>query len=272
MRSFKLALGSMVLAAASLGGCASITGDSTLQDVLNASGLAGATVNDVLAAIENFSGHAVALPLGQSLTADQESQIADLQAQLAAGTITNQSYAEQLADLLNLETLGRGFGAGPGRHFGPGGFRGGPHGPGGLGFGGIAAGLDLTEDQQTQAQSIFDTMRTDVIALQDAARAEIEALLTADQLDKLNGFDSGYGQPHGLRLFDHRFDASRLAEFLALSEEQQASAQAILDTLEANVDARRTQARDEFRAILTADQQAIFDAHVAEHDALEAAK
>src|SRR5262249_14586128 len=78
--------------AATGAGCSTISTDSTLQDLLNASGLGSVTVGDVLNAIQDFTGQDVALPFGQTLTADQESQITALQDQLNAGKITGQDY------------------------------------------------------------------------------------------------------------------------------------------------------------------------------------
>jgi hypothetical protein len=51
----------------------------------------------------------------------------------------------------------------------------------------------------------------------------------------------------------------KLAADLGLSDEQKAAIQTIQDNLHTAVEARRNQALDEFRAILTADQLAQLD-------------
>ncbi|MCG3126287.1 MAG: hypothetical protein CHACPFDD_01119 [Phycisphaerae bacterium] len=251
------------LMAAAFIGCSSISEDTTLQELLDSTGLANATIGDVLGAIEDFTGHDAALPFGQTLTADQESQLAALRDQYLAGEQTLAEYGEQAAAVIGVDGAGRPFGGGHGRAFGREGFPGGPIGPG-AGQQGPLDLLELTDEQQTQAQAIFDGMRTDVVALQDAARAEIEALLTDEQRATLDSFDVGYHD--AFRAFAHGFASGRLAEALALTAEQQTAIDAILAELRTAVDARREQARQEFRSILTAAQLAQLDAFEASHD------
>src|SRR5262245_31531109 len=81
-------------------GCATISIDSTLQELLDVSGLGAVTVGDVLGAIQDFTGQDAALPFGQTLTADQEAQIAALQEDLNSGKITGQQYVAQLAAIV----------------------------------------------------------------------------------------------------------------------------------------------------------------------------
>lgn len=238
-------------------GCTGISTDTTLDELLAGSGLASVTVGDVLNAIQDFTGNADTLPFGQALTADQEVQLADLRAQLAAGEITVEVYHEEIAAILGVEEVGMPFAAGEGRRFGPHGFPGGPHGFGGVPGGPFSDPLDLTDEQKTQAQDIFDAMRTDIMTLHDTAQADIEALLTAEQLATLDSLDHGF-HPHG-RAFGSDMVSDRLATLLELTEEQQTAIQGILDQLQTDIEARRTQARDDFRAILTEEQQAVLD-------------
>ena len=258
----------MMAAAATLFGlgCASVSNDTTLQQLIDTYGLGGVTVGDVLSAIQDYAGQSAALPFGQTLTADQEAQISALKDQYDAGTITGQQYVEQLASIVGVQDAGGPFSAGPGRDFGPGGFPGGPMGPGAPGPGPLESQLNLTTDQQTQAQTIFDSMRTDITALQAATKTQIDAVLTDDQRAQLDALDQG--PPDGFRHFGPGPDIGRLSEELGLTTDQQTQIQSLMGTLQTAVEARRQQAQDEFRAILTADQQALLDQLEAEHPAL----
>lgn len=262
LAKFGIGLAAGLIAPAFLG-CSTVTEDTTLQELLDSTGLGNATVGDVLGAIEDFTGHDAALPFGQTLTADQETQLAALREQYAAGQITLAEYGEQAAAIIGVDGPGQPFGGGHGRAFGREGFPGGPIGAGEGGHGPIDL-LELTDEQQTQAQAIFDNMRTDVVALQDAARADIEALLTDEQRATLDSFDIGFHD--AFRAFEHGFVSGRLADALALTDEQQTAIEATLDELHTAVDARRDQARDEFRAILTDEQRTQLDAFEASHD------
>ena len=143
----------------------------------------------------------------------------------------------------------------------------------------LATLLSLTEDQQAQAQQIFDTMHTDLEALREQGRADFEALLTADQLAQLEALRAereadglhagpppmmggpmhgpGFGRPDPEAMQQARLD--RLTEELGLSEGQVTQIAALQDEQRAAVEARRQQAKDEFRAILTDEQIAILD-------------
>ena len=158
--------------------------------------------------------------------------------------------------------------------------------------------LGLTEDQQAQAKDIFAGMRADLQPLREQAHADILNVLTPDQQAKLeelraqhpgplggpgpmggmraasDGAPAGHGMgPMGFggpltsadrdamrqRMLDH------LAEVLDLTDDQKTAIGTIQDNLHAAVDARRQQAMDEFRAILTADQLATLDQFKAMH-------
>lgn len=263
LRRLGFGLGLAAITASNGGGCAGVSSDTTLQELLDSSGLAGATVADVLGAIEQFTGNAAFLPFGRSLTTEQQNQLASLHDQLEAGEITRDEFHTQASAILGIDDVGMPFGAGTGCVFGERGFAGGPRG--GHGFGGplgpFAAALDLTDEQKSEAQAIFDAMRADVMALQDAARAEIDAVLTQEQLAQLEALRGG--EHHGYRLFGPGIQ--HVAEKLDLTDAQQAQIESILETLRTDVEARREQARTDFRAILTDEQLAALDEFEANH-------
>lgn len=255
-----------VLAAAlatACAGCGTVSTDSTLQQLLDASGLGGVTVSDVLGSIQEFTGNSAALPFGQTMNADQQGRFDALRAQHDAGEIAGAEYGRQVDELLGAPGAGRPFEAGRGRSFGHAGFRGGPLGMGGAPRDRLAARLDLTDEQKTQAQTIFDAMREEVLALQNAARDQIDALLTEEQRQQLDEMCDGF--QGGFRLFGHGLNTDVLSDRLDLTEEQQTQVQAVLDQLRTDADARRQQARDAFRAILTTEQAALLDELEANH-------
>jgi Spy/CpxP family protein refolding chaperone len=142
-------------------------------------------------------------------------------------------------------------------------FQGGPHGPR-PGPGAPPPALDLTDEQQQAADQIFQAERDDIDALRAAAQEDIRALLTEEQLalfDELPPLPPGGGDCHGpggpMGFAGHGGTLTdRLTEDLELSEEQQAAVDEILTTLQAAVQARHEQARDEFLALLTDEQLA----------------
>ena len=251
-------------------GCTAVSNDTALQQLTGTNDLASVSVSDGAKAIQDYTGQGAALPFGEALTADQEAQLSALQDQHDAGQITDQQYAEQLAAIIGVPDAAPPFGpeppgGGPGGPMGPGGPGPGDPGPGDPGPGGPDSQLNLTTDQQTQAQAIFDNMRQDILALQEATKTQIDAVLTDDQRAQLNSFDRG--SPDGFRHFGPGLDTNQLSEDLGLTADQQSQIQSLLDSLQTAVEARRQQAQHEFRAILTADQQAILDQFEADHPA-----
>lgn len=151
--------------------------------------------------------------------------------------------------------------------------------------------LGLSDDQKAQAQDIFDRMRTDLKALRDQAHTDIRNVLTVDQQAKLDeiiashqppadgprggmpggpppdgaigiGHVGGFGPPPmmpGDRQAMQQAMLDRLAQDLGLSDDQKAAIKTIQDNLHTAVEARRNQALDELRAILTADQLTLLD-------------
>ena len=281
-----------------LTGCGStITGDTTLSNALSSlaqtvaadPNLSQLTVSDV---VQGFTAYASQLT-GSSgtsgtgglmmpsapavqLTADQQAQLQDLQSQLDSGAITQEQFAQQVQALIGDIAPGRAF-AGMGMMGGP--FPGDPNM-------GMADPLQLTDAQRQQAQDIFQRLHDDIATLRQNAEDQIKALLTADQLAKLDELQSqlpAQGGPHGGRMGpppmagrdnprppDPNQDPNaapgpgadvftRLADELQLTADQQAAIEPIHTDLQAAVKARHQQARDEFRAILTSDQLTILD-------------
>ncbi len=265
MRIQKLARGILAISIMmALGSGCGVSPGTTLQDLLTSTGLGNVTVADVLNAIQNFTGQSTALPFGQPLSSNQQAQASEIRSQLQSGQISNQQYDDQMMQITGMQGPGRPFQASLGRSFGPEGFHGGPQGPmqgGPPHFN--ADALELTDEQQTQAQTIFDAMRQDITTLHQNAKAQIDAVLTADQLAILQSLDEG--GPHGFRCFGPGHHDDELADPLGLTDDQKAQIKTIMDDTRTAVDARRQQARDEFRAILTTEQQAQLDEFEANH-------
>jgi Spy/CpxP family protein refolding chaperone len=268
-----------------MGGCMEITADTTISEALNL--LAQAASNDptlnqltVGDLVQGFLAYVNGLGAdGQqgatvsSLTSDQITQLEELQRQLDSGEITQQEFAQQVHDLVGDVAPGRAF-AGMGMMGGP--F---PEPPGEQ----LADQLQLTDDQRQQAEDIFTRLHTDLDALRQSAEDQIKALLTADQLTQLDELLAQSqrlpapppGGPHGGRMgppppnggepVSGLGPLDRFADALQLTDEQKAAIEQIHTDLQADVKARHQQARDEFRAILTADQLAILDQIEARH-------
>jgi Spy/CpxP family protein refolding chaperone len=247
-------------------GCPSVSEETTLQELLDLTGLGSTTIGDVLGAIEGHNGHEALLPFGATLTAEQETQLTALRDQYTAGELTLQQYAEQASSIVGMAGVGRPFGGGHGRMFGTVGFAGGPIAPGGGGNGPL--GLELSDEQRAAAQTIFDAMRSDIESLHEAARAEIEGQLTEEQRATLESLKLDHPGP--FRAFPPAVGGGRLAEAIGLSEEQSAAIEAILQETHDAAEARRDQAREEFRAILTEEQLANLDEFAASHPLLGA--
>lgn len=229
-----------------------------------------------------FSGKAgIVLAIGASLlggctsTTDSATEKALSDTAVAGTTVEQSSSSTDTASSL-LESLSSLAGASGGFHaFG--------------GNGPLGSALDLTDDQQSQAEEIFSAARTDIEALRTAAHDEIAALLTDDQAAEFDNLH-GAGGPHALRTngdsaADHASfalgggyfgiggcgliggdgapDAAAVLDSLTtaldLTAEQQAAIQPILEDVIAAVAARREQAQTDFRAILTEEQIATLD-------------
>lgn len=256
------------MAALAVSSCAgNFTGNETIAQALGqlAQGasqipaLNQMTVNDLVAGFQQFVdqvGQGQRMGPMASLTADQQQQIQDLQAQLDAGQITQQQFADKvhsiIGDALPADAfVGFGFMGGP--------FAQGPQSQ-------MADPLNLTDAQEQQAKDIFTRLHDDVKKLRQDAHDKIIAVLTPDQQTTLNGLvpdqPAGFGM-HGRGMGMRAGGVHRLTQDLAtalqLTDAQKTQIDQIRTDLRTAVQARHQQARDEFRAILTADQQAILD-------------
>ncbi len=259
------------------GGCGSgITADTTIADALTSLAqnplLSQITIGDLVQAFNDFM--AGAGNEGAALTEDQQSELRTLQGQLDSGSITEAEFEDQAQAIAGLHGHmgGRPSLLGGRFHEGP-----------------LTGDLALTEEQQTQAQEIFQAAHDDIAALRQAAQDDIynnvltdEQRATLDELranhqplmeDEAAGDDSaervfgrGFG-PGGGRgpAFGRRPFRDRLAELLDLTDEQQTQIDEIRAQLREDVQARHEQARDEFRAILTDEQLAALDEFIANH-------
>ena len=189
-------------------------------------------------------------------------------------TVVPQASAEGDAIEENGERLDpASMGARNGEAGGPGSMHGRRHGAGAEG--GPMGALELTDEQREQAQDIREQTHEDVKALRDAAREEINALLTEEQLAQLEERradrpELGDERPLGERRHGghgrgmHRSgeslgDRHQPFESLDLTEEQQSAIDVIRDDVREDIRALHETARDAFRAILTPEQIEILD-------------
>jgi Spy/CpxP family protein refolding chaperone len=215
------------------------------------------TVGDVIEGfqtfVDNVASNRGGFGFGVGLDDEQRVAIEGLQQQLDAGEIDRDEFSTQVRDVLG--------DAAPQLAFGGFQFFGGPFGHH---FGGrVAFRLDLTEEQQTMARAIFMAAHEDIILLRITAHDDMRDVLTEEQrtqLDELRqpALFQRHFRHHRGGLFGGRF-FDRLAEMLALTDEQITAIQGIRDQLRMDVSDRHQQARDEFRAILTEEQLAILD-------------
>lgn len=276
-----------------------LTADATLSDALSSLAQAVAadptlnqlTVSDLVQGFEAYTNQVVtsgaasgladantAMPPEPSpLTADQQAQLEDLQGQLDRGEITQEQFAQQVQALIGDAAPGYAF---AGTDMLGGAFPGDP-------VMGLADVLQLTDTQRQQAADIFTRLHTDIDTLRQNAQDQIKTVLTADQLAKLDELQAQPppgpppGGPGGRHMGpppgdqgavapppdqdpnavpDPAVDTwTRLADELQLTDDQQAAIEKIRTDLQDAVQARHQQARDEFRAILTADQLTLLD-------------
>lgn len=243
-------------------GCGTgLTLDSTLGDVLNV-----LTSGDLASAFDAFLSAAGSR--GGGLSQDQIAAIEDLQAQLDAGTLDAAGFSDAVDRILGDRAAGMAFGG-----FGMGGGPFGMHHPRPLGD-----LLDLTEDQQAQADAIFMDLHSNIDDLRMLAQEDIRAELTDEQLAILDSMKPADAMGGGASARPHRgmrpgpggpggpgsFEA-HLAELLDLTEDQQAAIDAIRQQLRDDVQAAHEAAREAFRAILTDEQLATLDDFEAAH-------
>ncbi len=238
-----------------LHGCGTgLTVDSTIGDVLSV-----LTSGDLASAFDAFATNSS--EPGDGLSDDQIAAIEDLQAMFDTGSLSATAFDDGVDSIMGRRA----------------------HRPaiGGFGFGGPPHGmrrlarlnelLELTDDQQAQADTIFSDMHAAIQALRETAKADIRAELTEEQLAMLDSLrPDGFGaagndsDDAASRHVGHRRGgpgslSSKFAELLDLSDEQQAAIDAIRTALREAVRAEHEAARVAFRAILTDGQIAVLD-------------
>lgn len=230
--------------------------DSLAAQAANVPALNQLTVSDVVSGFSQFVSRVLtgsaenATPLSDR----QSAQIAQLHSQSARGQIT----PDQLADGVDQAVSGGGDAeqVERGRRFG------GPFHPSAA-----TDPMNLTSDQRTQADDLFRQARADVEVLRQTANADILAVLTPDQaaaLDQLAPqFEGGAGASGGESPAPTTQPVLPwiyyLSDALGLTGDQWNKIDQIRTDLRTAVMERHQQARDAFRALLTPDQQKIFD-------------
>ena len=279
------ALASNLLLAAALTGCTSTsdtTAKSTEETASDATTVAGTTASEAQAALDEsglltggmfgggmHGGPGRFGPMGgggpfANLTDDQKAQLEAIWQQVQNGEITREQGHEQIQTLLGVILPA-----------------GGPHQR-------IADALGLTEEQKTAAEGIHTAARTDIEALAENGRTQFRALLTEEQIATLDSLEAerqasaGFYGPHSGGMGPHGFGGmgpggfghgpegadghvDRLAEALALTEEQQTAWATIRAETRAAIEARHETAREAFRALLTEEQLATLDQLEAQH-------
>ncbi len=273
MRKPRKHLGSVLALFLTMGvgapGCdTNFTLDTTLGEILDQ-----VTVGDVVEAFQRFASN-VGADSGfgpAALSAEQLSQLEDLQGRLNSGEITQEQFAVEIRGLIGDRA--------PNAAFGGFAFFGGPLGS--RMRGPMAGPLDLSDEQLELAHAIFEQLHSDIRDLRSQSHDDIRAVLTDEQLaalDQLRADRAGRGLPRGLRHRPDRGSAGgrffdRLAEELGLSEAQIAEITQLREDLRSAVETRHQQARDEFRNLLTDEQLEILDeieARRAAHDESDA--
>src|SRR5262249_46337461 len=117
-------------------------------------------------------------------------------------------------------------------------------------------GLDLTDAQRSQAQTIFTQARLDAQTQIRAARDQIHGALTADQLTIVDGLVSAEAaqRPWDQMPIDYVNLPSGLTDSLAFTADQASTIDSTTVALHATLQVSRDQTRTDFRTILTADQ------------------
>jgi hypothetical protein len=148
---------------------ATATETTTTATLTNATDGTGTIVVSTGAAILAGDGEISGMMhLGPQLTAEQQAALAALLDQLNAGTITQDEFCQQVHDIIGdppCET---------------------PLPP-----------IDLTAEQQAQAQTIFQQARDQVVALHATARDQVVGLLTAEQQAALAELEQPPAPPDG---------------------------------------------------------------------------
>jgi Spy/CpxP family protein refolding chaperone len=244
-----------------------------------------AAESDTTAAGQQETGDSLGLDAATAasqagLTPEQEQQIQGLQGQLDRNEIDQGAFANQVQNLSGVaapsHTLG-GLGGAFNQAAGT----------------GTVDPLNLTDVQRQQAQDIATRLHTDIANLRQAAHALIVELLTPTQQALLNESAVGQGEQAGQKRLSQKLVPAQTAsgsaatassgainsgttavgstaggatpvlqnpaDRLQLTDAQKTEIEQIRAALRTAVQARHQQARDEFRAILTPQQQAVLD-------------
>jgi Spy/CpxP family protein refolding chaperone len=250
----------------------------TTPDALQVTALNQLTVADLVAGFQQFLSDLGQTPTTGSqtgLTSEQLQQIQGLQGQLDSEEISEEAFATQVHGLVGNAGSTSAFGV-----------------LGGSLFQQQATGtsdpLSLTAEQQQQAQDISTRLHDDIAQLRQEAHDLILSVLTTDQQAQLTGSSAGQAAPPaqasaaktraqgaGLRSKATNVGVQSTAagasaqstgagtqlqnplDSLQLTDTQKAQIELIHADLRAAIQARHQQARDEFFAILTPDQQAV---------------
>jgi len=181
------------------------------------------------------------------LSEEQQAQLRELEGQLDAGSLTPEQFAEKVDALLGAPPRGGRFAQRIRDR--------------------VVARLQLSEEQRAAAQEIYAGLRHDVRKLRIAALARARLVLTEAQREKLAALRAerfaslraeGADQ-HGRPLARLRAFAGRLADALELTDEQRVQMKSIRQELREAVRASNAAAREQFRALLTAEQQQTLD-------------
>jgi hypothetical protein len=257
---------------------ATVAPAQTTPDATQVMALNQLTVADLVAGFQQFLSDLGQTPTTGSqagLTSEQLQQIQGLQGQLDSEEISEEAFATQVHSLVGNAGSTSAFGV-----------------LGGSLFQQQATGtsdpLNLTAEQQQQAQDISTRLHDDIAQLRQDAHDLILSALTADQQTQLTGSSAGQAaQPAqasaaktrapsaGLRSKATNAGAQSTAagasaqsagagtqlqnplDSLQLTDAQKAQIELIHADLRVAIQARHQQARDEFFAILTPDQQAV---------------
>lgn len=275
--NFGLIIIGTILVGVGAGGCAAgVSPSDTLAQALDklaqqgdqSAALNRLTVGDLIAGFQQYLNQAAAssdsagsgdASESTAASAQQEQQIAQLQGQLDQGQLSTSQFAAAVKNAMIASN-------GPAEmHL--------------LVFGGpfdrgapsqITDPLQLTDQQRQQADGIFQQEHSDIQNLRQNAHADIQAVLTADQLNLLQQLDSHPSVTPIAAASSSQSNANSqtsspvgpaeaLAQALNLSPDQITKIAQIREDLRAAVRARHQQAAGDFRNILTADQQQRLD-------------
>jgi hypothetical protein len=232
-----------------------VTADTTLAEIFGQ-----ITVGDVVNAFQSFSNDFASGSRFDAVSGETLAALEELQLRLDNGDLSQDGFAEEVRSLIG--------DAMPNTAFAGSRFYGGPFGSSPRTQ--IAELLDLTVDQQAEAQTIFESLHASIAELRSQAHDDMRAVLTQDQLNTLDeqmmmfsGFGGRSFNPGGRGLFHFGHGGgfiNRFTELLQLSDDQTNEITAIRDAMKDEIRTLHQTARDEFMALLTPTQLDLLDA------------